>query len=112
MKIVYVGLILLCTLTLACAVTGNSSIDPKAEQAAQQNGQAPDGQISTPAPSSSDQSEAIMTRAEAESLSVQGDSLLAQSDVSEIKVGEIGSGGLIYILVVVLLVVLIISVAR
>ena len=51
-----------------------------------------------------------MSQAEADSLRVQGDSLVAQSSVGEVTVGSIGSNELIYILVVVLLVVLIVSV--
>jgi hypothetical protein len=112
MKIVYVGLVLLCMLTLACAATGNPSTDPQSKQAAHQSVQASDGQVSTPAPSQSDQSAAILSRAEADSLRVQGENLLGQSGVGEIKVGGIGSSELIYILVVVLLVVVIIAVVR
>jgi hypothetical protein len=112
MKIVYVGLVLLCTLALAWAVTGNPSTDSQSKPAAHQSGQASDGQVSSPAPSQSDQSAMILSQAEADSLSLQGDSLLAQSGVGDIKVGSIGSDELIYILVVVLLVVVILSVAH
>ena len=113
MKMVYVGIVLLWTLTLACAATGNPSVDPKSKQAAHQSGQTSDGQVSIPASSQSGQSAAILSRAEADSLSVRGDSLLAQSGVSEIKVGSsVGGTDLIYILVVVLLVVVILSVVR
>ena len=109
MKIVYVGLVVLCALTLAYAATGNPSSDPKSNQT-DQSGQASDGQITTPAPSQSGSSAAVMSQAEADSLRVQGDSLVAQSSVGEVTVGSIGSNELIYILVVVLLVVLIVSV--
>ena len=109
MKIVFVGLVVLCALTLAYAATGNPSTDPKSNQP-NQSGQASDGQITTPAPSQSGSSAAVMSHAEAESLRVQGDSLLAQAGVGDIFVGSIGSDELIYILVVVLLVVLIVSV--
>lgn len=112
MKIVYVGLVLLCMVTLACAATGTPSADPKPKQAVHQSEQALDGQVSIPAPSQSDQSATILSREEADSLRVQGESLLAQSGVGEIKVGNIGSSELIYILVVVLLVVVIISVVH
>lgn len=112
MKVVYVGLALLCMLTLACATTGNPSTDPQSKPATHESGQALDKQIVSPAPSQSDQSTAILSRAEAESLRVQGDRLLAQSDVGDVKVGSIGSDELIYILVVVLLVVVILSVAH
>lgn len=112
MKVVYVGLVLLCMLTLACAATGSLSTDPQSKPAAHQSGRASDGQVSSPAPSQSDQSTAILSRVEADSLRVQGDRLSAQSDVSEIKVGSIGNDELIYILVVVLLVVVILSVAH
>ncbi len=112
MKLVYVGLVLLCTLTLAYAATGNLSADPNSKPATHQSGQALDKQVSSPAPSPSDQSAAILSRAEADSLRIQGDRLSAQSDVAEIKVGSISNDELIYILVVVLLVVLIVSVAR
>jgi len=98
-------------LTMACAATGNSSTDPKSSQAVHQSGQASDGQVTSPASSQSGHSAAIMSQAEADSLSIRGDSLLAQSNVGDIRVGA-GGYDLIYVLVVVLLVVLIIAVVR
>jgi hypothetical protein len=112
MKIVYVGLVLLWTMTLAFAATENTSTEPVSKQATHQSEQASFGQVSIPAPSQSDRSAAVLSRAEADSLSARGDSLLAQSGVGEIMVGSVGNSELIYILVVVLLVVLIISVAH
>lgn len=111
MKIAYVGLVLLCLLTLACAATGNPSTDPTSKQAAHQNGEASDGQVSIPAPSPSAQSAAILSRAEADSLRVRGDSLMAQSGVGDIKVGSVSSSELLYILLIVLVVVVILRVA-
>ena len=110
MKIVYVGLVVLCALTLAYAATGNRSTDSKAVPSADPNSQVSDQQVATPTASSNGQSAAVMSRAEADSLRVQSDSLVAQSGISDIAVGNIGSDELIYILVVVLLVVLIVSV--
>jgi len=112
MKIVYVGLVLLCMLTLACAATGNPPTDSGSKQATHQSEQASGGQISNSAAAEHDQGAAILSRAEADSLSAQGDSLLAESGVSEINVGSIGGNELIYILVVVLLVVVILAVAH
>ena len=110
MKVVLVGLVLLCALTLVFAATGDPATSPKSTQATHESGQASDGQITTPAPSQSGSSAAVMSQTEADSLRVQGDSLMAQSSIGEIAVGNIGSDELIYILVVVLLVVLIVSV--
>jgi hypothetical protein len=112
MKTVYVGLVLLCMLTMACAATGNSPAASQSSQTTQQNGPASDGQVTTPAASQSGHGAAILSQGEADSLSVRGDSLLAQSNVGDIRVGEIGGTSLIYVLVVVLLVVLIIAVVR
>ena len=110
MKIVYVGLALLCTLTMACAITGNPTMDSQSKPVPQQIEQAPVGQISTLAPSANDHNAAVMSHAEADSLRVQGDRVMAQSGVNEIAVGSLGNDDLIYVLVVVLLVVLIIAI--
>lgn len=110
MKTLYVGFILLCTLTIVCAATGDPSADPKATQTTQENGSSSDGQVSAPA-TEDGQSSTIMSRAEADSLRVQGDRLTARSDVGEIQVGSIAGNDLIYVLVVVLLVVVILAVA-
>jgi len=58
-----------------------------------------------------DKYQAVMTQSEADSLRVQGDSLMAQAGVSEVPVGALSTTDLIYVLVVVLLVVLILRVA-
>jgi|SRR3989339_157623 len=110
MKLVYVGIILLWTMSLAFAATENPSTTTVSKQATQQSEQVSVGQVSAPAPIQSDKSAAIFSRVEAEALTLQGDSLLAQAGVGQIMVGSIGSDELIYILVVVLLVVLIVSV--
>jgi hypothetical protein len=112
MKIVFVGIFLLCTLALAGAATVNPSSVPESKPAISQNAPASDAQISKPATSSSDQSNAVMSRVEADSLRMQGDSLFAQSGDTDVKVGSVGGDDLIYILVVVLLVVVIIAVVR
>jgi hypothetical protein len=112
MKIVLVGLVLLWTLSLAWAQTGNPSIDPKSKQVAHQDEHVTNGQVSTPAHSHVGHGAAILSRTEADSLHLQGDGQLAASGVSEIKVGEINGSDLIYILVVVLLVVVILAVVR
>ena len=112
MKTVYVGLVLLCMLTMACAATGNPATASQSSQTTQQSGQASNGQVTTSAPSQGSHGAAILSHAEADSLSTRGDSLLAQSNVSDIRVGELRGNSLIYILVVVLLVVLIIAVVR
>jgi hypothetical protein len=110
MKIVYVGLVLLWTMTLAFAATENSSTEPASKQATHQSEQTSQIQVSTQLPTQSDRGAAVFSRVEAEALTMQGDSLLAQAGVGEIMVGSIGDSELIYILVVVLLVVLIVSV--
>ena len=112
MKIAYVGFVLLCMLALASAATGNPSAASQSIPATHQVSQATEGQVSLNASAQMSESPAILSRAEADSLSVLGDSLLAQSDVGDLKIGAVGSTDLIYILVVVLLVVVIISVAR
>lgn len=55
-----------------------------------------------------DKHTAILTQVEADSLRMQGDSLLAQSGMKDISVGAISSTDLIYILVVVVLVIVVI----
>jgi len=112
MKIVYVSLILLWTMTFAFAATDNPSTEPTPKKATHQSEQASFEQVTAPTPSRSDKNAAIFSRAEAEALTVQSDSLLAQTGVGEIMVGSVGNSELVYILVVVLLVVLIISVAH
>jgi len=111
MKLVYLGLVMLCTLTLVCTAAGTPSTDPQSKPVTEQSSQISEGQVSSPAPTTSDQSSTILSREEAESMRVQGDSLLARSDVGEITVGSIANDELIYILVVVLLVVVILAVA-
>jgi len=110
MKLVYVGIILLWTMTLAFAATENPSTATVSKEATHQSDQVSVGQVTAPAPLQSDKSAAIFSRVEAETLTLQGDSLLASAGVGEIMVGSIGTDELIYILVVVLLVVLIVSV--
>jgi len=110
MKLVYVRFVLLCTLMLAGAAIGNPPTDTDSTPAAQPSGQASNGQVSTPTPAPSGHGAAVLSRAEADSLTVQGDKVLAQSSIGEITVGSISNDELIYILVVVLLVVVIISV--
>lgn len=112
MKTICMSIALLFVMTIAFATTGAPSVDSKANAKAQQSQQGTNEQISAPATSHSGHGAAIMSRAEADSLSVRGDSLMAQSDVGDIKVGAIGSEDLIYILVVILLVVVIIAVVR
>jgi hypothetical protein len=112
MKTLCIGIALLCMLTLACAAIGNPAADPSSKQTTHQSGQASDGQVTTPAPSQSNQRAAILSRTEADSLSIRGDSLLAQSDISDIKVGAPGGYDLIYVLVVILLVVVIVAAVR
>jgi hypothetical protein len=112
MKIVLVGLFLLCTLALAGAATVNPSPAAESKPALAQSAPASDAQLSKLGSSPGDQSAAILSRAEADSLRMQGDSLFAQSGVREVKVGAVGGDDLIYILVVVLLVVVILAVVR
>jgi hypothetical protein len=103
---------LLCTLALACAATGNPPPDSPSDQAAQPRAQASDTQISGSGSTHHGHQAAILSREEADSLSIRGDSLLAQSDVGDIKVGSVDGNDLVYILVVVLLVVVILAVIR
>lgn len=112
MKMIYVGLMLLCTLSLACAATGNPSTDSKSNQTGQHREHSADNRISTPASSHNSHHAAIMSRAEADSLTSRGDSLLSRSDIGEIRVGSVDGNDLVYILVVVLLVVVILAVVR
>jgi hypothetical protein len=110
MKKVYVGLVLLWTMTLGFAATENPSTEPVSKQATHQSEQASSAQVTAPSTAQSDKSSAVFSQEETEALTVQGDSLLAQTGVGQIMVGSIDESELIYILVVVLLVVLIISV--
>ena len=57
-------------------------------------------------------SKAMFTQTEANSLRIQGDDLLNETDAGEIKVGSIDGNDLVYILVVVLLVVVILAVVH
>jgi hypothetical protein len=112
MKLVYVGLILLWTMTLVFASTETRSTEPSSTQATHQSEQVSVEQVTVPLPTQSDNSIAVFSQVEAEALTVQGDSLLAQEGIGEIRVGSVGSSDLVYILVVVLIVVLVISVVH
>jgi hypothetical protein len=110
MKMVLIGLVLLWVMTLTSAASEIPSTDPISKQATHQSEQASIEKVSAPSAAQSAKSSAVFSQEEAEALTVQGDSLLAQTGAGEIMVGSIGESELIYILVVVLLVVLIISV--
>jgi hypothetical protein len=112
MKLVYAALILLCMMTLTYAGTVNSDPKSNSQQTTQPNGQTANSQITPPAPAHQAQHGTFLSSAEADSLSLQSDSLLAQSSVGSIKVGAFDGNDLIYVLVVVLLVVVILAVVR
>lgn len=112
MKLLYVGFALLWTMAIAFAANEIPSTEPMPKQATHQIEQTSIEQVTAAVPSQSDRKAAVFSRDEADALTMQGDSLLAQADADEIMVGSVGSSELVYILVVVLLVVLIISVAH
>ena len=114
MKRVFFGLVMLLALMPVCIAVASTD-QPK--DAGEHNAQVSAGQSIT-APSQASvvaptvKHKAVLTQTEADALRAQGDSLMAQSGVNAVPVGEIGSSELIYILVVVLLVVVILSVAH
>jgi hypothetical protein len=112
MKTVIISLIILWMFTLASAGTAIPASSPASNDPAPQSAQPSAQIVSSPAPTSSGHSQAILSRAEADSLSIRGERQLAESGVGSIQVGSIDSGDLIYVLVVVLLVVVIIAVIR
>ena len=113
MKSVLLGFIMLLVLVPMCIAVTSTEQPKNVEKQSAQLSASPS--ITSPTQASDVKSpvkhRAVMTEAEANSLRVNGDSLLAQSGVSEIAVGDLGGNDLIYVLLVVLLVVVIIGVA-
>lgn len=110
MKAICTGLTLLMTLILFSVAQANPPDESNTGATTHKGSQTTQEQMVTPAPAPTVQSSAIIGRAEADSMSRQSDSLLAQSGMTGISVGSFESTDLIYVLVVVLLVVVIIAV--
>ncbi|HEY3296125.1 MAG TPA: hypothetical protein VGL38_11870 [bacterium] len=104
-------MILLLT-TWCVAVTPAPQTSPSAPQSgkvAAPQADKPASQM-TAKPDAGPKGTAILTQAEADSLQVKGDSLLAQAGIKEVPVGVASTTDIIYILVIVLLAVVIIRV--
>jgi hypothetical protein len=115
MKTISIVIVMLVILSAAYAANGSTTTPSKNVAAGSTGGQKvqvsqPQAALPPVAQSNSDDKRqvAIMSQAEADSLRVQGDSLLAQSGVKEVPVGVVSTLDIIYVLVIVLLAVVII----